>query len=420
MTAHLLSEVVQKALAEIGLADRYQAARGKHRATTWLPGERGFGLRQYASGREVYVVQTRMGGRLRTVTIAPSTLVSQHQALVIARRVIAYAQVGHDPASDRQRTRTAPRFDDFLDEYWRRWSPRWKASTLATHNVYRRLYLDEAFAGVFIDELNEAHITRWFATLNNETGPGAANRCMNILANMLSKAESWGYRLENTNPCRAVRLNRNRLFERFLSDAELARLGRVLAEDRAGEDELKAAVASALTLLLLTGCRSGEIASLRWEDVRGNKLKLRDSKTGPRTVWLGEEARSLISGLPRHRGVPWLFWNPKLRKPVLRLGNGWAAIRAKAGLCGVRLHDLRHTFASHAAMRKETLPMIGRLLGHRNTQSTSRYAHLGDEHVLEAAEQIGIVIDQMLGLLEERPSKSPLTDRHRSSELFMV
>jgi len=396
MTAHVLREVVQKALAEIGLADRYQAARGKHRATTWLPGERGFGLRSYASGREVYVVQARMGGRLRTVTIAPSTLVSHRQALVIARRVIAYAQVGHDPASDRHRIRTAPRFDDFLDEYWRRWSPKWKASTLATHNVYRRLYLDRAFAGIFVNELDEAHVTRWFAQLNNETGPGAANRCMNILASMLSKAEHWGYRLENTNPCRAVRLNRKRLCERFLSDAEMARLGKLLLEDRAAEDELKVAVASALTLLLLTGCRSGEVASLRWEDVRGNKLKLRDSKTGPRTVWLSKEARSLIDALPRHRGVPWLFWNPTSRKPVLRLGNAWSAIRERANLRGVRLHDLRHTFASYAAMRKETLPMIGRLLGHRSTQSTSRYVHFDDEHVVEMSERIAFAIDQML------------------------
>jgi integrase len=397
MTALVLQKIVNHALAEVGISFQYPYQyRARPRSTTWFAHERGFGLRHYATGREVYIVQTRMSGRLRTITIAPTTVISQHQALTVARRVIAYAQVGHDPATDRARIRSAPRFDDFLDEYWRRWSPQWKASTLATHGVYRRLYLDHAFPGIFIDELNEAHVTRWFAALNKETGPGAANRCLTILANMLTKAESWGYRLKNTNPCRIVRPNRKRNCERFLSSAELERLGEVLAKDRAGADKLKAVVASAVTLLLLTGCRSGEVASLQWSDVKGNRLKLRDSKTGPRTVWLGDQARAVIAALPRQRGVAWLFWNPVLCKPVLRIGNHWPSIRERAGLSGVRVHDLRHTFASHAAMNKETLPMIGRLLGHRSTQSTSRYAHLDDNHVLSAAEQIGAVIKRMV------------------------
>jgi integrase len=396
MTKLSLETIVAQALAEIGIVGSYQLPTSNPRATTWFPGERGFGVRHYATGREVYVAQARMGGRVRTVTIAPASVITQHQALTVARRVLAYASVGYDPAADRQRIRSAPRFDDFLDEYWRRWSPQWKASTQETHAFYRRHYLDGAFPGVFIDELNEAHVTQWFARLNDDTGPGACNRVLTILNNMLNKAEQWGYRLENTNPCRAVRRNRRRKCERFLSHAELARLGAVLAEERAGEDRLKALVASGITLLLLTGCRSGEVANLQWSDVKGNRLKLRDSKTGPRTVWLGDEARAVIATLPRQRNVPWLFWNPTLRKPVLRLSNHWPALRDQAGLRGVRLHDLRHTFASHAAMNKETLPMIGRLLGHRSTQSTSRYAHLDDEHVLDAAEPIGAAIKRMI------------------------
>ncbi len=149
-----------------------------------------------------------------------------------------------------------------------------------------------------------------------------------------------------------------------------------------------------VTFLLLTRCRSGEVAGLQWADVKGNRLKLRDSKTGPRTVWLGDEARAVIAALPRQCNVPWLLWNPVLRKQVLHIRNHWASIRDRAGLFGVRLHDLRHTFASHAAMNRETLPMIGRLLGHRSTQSTSRDAHLDDNHILSAAEQIGVFIQK--------------------------
>ena len=273
----------------------------------------------------------------------------------------------------------------------------WKPSTFGTQTGYRVLYLDDAFQGIFIDALNEADVTKWFADLNNRAGPGAANRTLEILKAMLNKAEAWGYRLENTNPCRGIRPNRRRQCERFLSTAELARLGAVLAEAREGEDRTSAASATAITLLILTGCRRGEILGLQWHDVRGNRLKLRDSKTGPRTVWLGDDARALIDTLPRYRNNPWLFWNSKLGRPMATIVHIWSAIRDKAGLPKVRLHDLRHTFASHAAMNKETLPMIGRLLGHANNKSTARYAHLDDAHVLDAAEQIGAAIEQMMG-----------------------
>lgn len=398
MTALSLRRVVDEALAEIGISNVYllRPPKGKSRSTTWLGIEHGFGIRHYATGRTVYIVQTRMAGRLRTVTIGPASIITRHQATIVARRVIAYAQVGADPATDRKRIRSSPRFDDFLDEYWLKCSPQWKASTAETNLQYRELYLDGAFRGIFIDALNEAHATLWFANLNNRTGPGAANRTLSILNHMLNKAESWGYRLENTNPCQAVRFNRKRQCERFLSNAELARLGTVLADARAGEDVARSLAATAVTLLILTGCRSSEILNLQWQDVRGNRLNLRDSKTGPRTVWLGDEARALIATLPRRAGIPWLFWNVRVRRPFQNVAYYWYELRERAALPGVRQHDLRHTFASHAAMNKETLPMIGRLLGHVNPHSTARYAHLDDEHVLDAAEQIGSAIQRMM------------------------
>lgn len=397
MTAIGLKKVVADALAEVRANVAYiRSPKGRPRETTWIGVEHGFGIRHYASGRNVYIVQTRMAGKVKTVTIGPASVLTLHQATIVARRVIAYAQVGQDPAKERKRIRSAPRFDDYLDEYWSRWSARWKPSTYATNGKYRRLYIDGSFAGVFIDELNEAHVTTWFADLNNRIGPGGANRVMTILNHMLNKAENWGYRLENTNPCRAVRFNRKRKCERFLSAAELGRLGAVLTRVRAGDDPVRATAATAITLLLLTGCRLSEITTLQWPDVRGHRLKLRDSKTGPRVVWLGDEARALIDDIPRVRNNPWVFWNTRYRRPLRTIDYYWRELRSEAGFGRVRLHDLRHTFASHAAMNKETLPMIGRLLGHSNPQSTARYAHLDDEHVLDAAEQIGAAIERML------------------------
>lgn len=130
MTALALKQIVAEALAEVGANVAYmRLPKSKPRTTTWLGIEHGFGIRHYATGRNVYIVPTRMAGRLRTVTIGPASVITRHQATIVERRVIAYAQVGLDPATERKRIRSAPRFDDFLAEYWQRWSPNWKPST---------------------------------------------------------------------------------------------------------------------------------------------------------------------------------------------------------------------------------------------------------------------------------------------------
>ena len=172
----------------------------------------------------------------------------------------------------------------------------------------------------------------------------------------------------------------------------------MLAEVSASEEKVRPIAAKAIALLLLTGCRHSEILNLKWEHVRGNRLKLSDSKTGARTVWLGDEARALIDTLPRLRNIPWLFWNLRTRTQLRNVSGYWYEIREQAKLPKVRIHDLRHTFASHAARNKETLPMIARLLGHANFQSTARYAHLDDDHLLDAAQQIGDAIERMMAI----------------------
>ncbi len=397
MTSLTLKQIVEKALAEVGVDPKMACKpKGKARTTTWLAIENGFGIRHYASGRHVYIVQTRMGGRVRTITIGPATVITRHQATMVARRVIAHARVGHDPATTRQRIRSAPRMDDFIKEYWTKCSRGWKPSTLKTTTEYRRCHIDGVFADTYVDSLTEAQVAKWFAALTDHAGPGAANRCMDILRAALNKAEAWGYRVENTNPCYAVRSNRKVMRTRHLSEAEMTRLGDALANMRTNDDQSLRAQATAITLLLLTGCRRGEILSLQWSDLRGARLGLRDSKTGPRTVWLGREAVDLLASHPRSLKVPWIFWNERLGKPIANVHSAWYHVRDVAGLRDFRLHDLRHTFASHAAMSRESLPMIGKLLGHRCVKSTARYAHLDDAHLLEAAEEIGLAIERAM------------------------
>ncbi len=320
---------------------------------------------------------------MRTVTIGNAAVMTDAVARDVASSILLRCQIGENPADTRATVRSAPAFPAFLDEYWQRMARQWKPRTIETHDGYRRLHLDNAFVGKFVDQIETADVARWLARLTDGSGPGAANRCLSILHSMMRKAEDWGYRAEGSNPCAGVKANRRRRCERFLSDQELARLGQALRNAEATHPMHAAAV----TVILLTGCRKSEILGLRWSEVKGNRLMLSDSKTGARTVWLGDEARAVLNRLGRRKPADRVFrLNGSSRNA---LDWFWRTARNDAALPEVRLHDLRHSFASFAARRSETLPIIGKLLGHAKVTSTARYAHLDDASALSAAEIIG-------------------------------
>lgn len=209
---------------------------------------------------------------------------------------------------------------------------------------------------------------------------------------MMRKAEDWGYRPEGSNPCAGVKANRRRQCERFLSDRELARLGQALRCSEATHPVHAAAV----IMILLTGCRKSEILDLRWSEVKGGRLLLADSKTGARTVWLGNEAQAVLSRVGRAKPADLVF---RLRSHSRSALDGyWRTVRIEAALPDVRLHDLRHSFASFAARRAETLPMIGKLLGHAKQASTARYAHLDDCSARDANERIGRLLSSCVAV----------------------
>ena len=394
MSAEPLRRLIRTELASRDLESAYAGkGGGTPRRTEWDAIVPGFGTRHYASGRKVHIVQAEVDGHTVTVTIGNAAALTRRQARDIARRVKLRAQAGEKPAQERKATRATPAFTRFLALYFERIAPSWKPSTARTHHQYRAQHLDRAFADRHLDEITKADVQRWFVDVSDRSGPGAANRTMAILRAAFNKAEKWGMRPEGSNPCTGVKLNRARKFERFLSDAEIGRLGAAL---RRHELECPGPVAI-IRLLLLTGCRYSDIAQLTWGEVVRSKIKLDDSKTGPRTVWLGDEAQDLLRALPRGKPTEYVFVNPRTERPFGELTRHWHSIRAEARLGTVRLHDLRHSFASHAAAASETLPMIGKLLGHARVNSTARYAHLDDAQLLDVAERIGMLIERAMG-----------------------
>ena len=209
---------------------------------------------------------------------------------------------------------------------------------------------------------------------------------MEFLRAAFNKAELWGYIAEHSNPFRGIKANRQRKIERYLTDDEMARLGAALRLPYES-DRLPA---TAILLLALTGCRRGEILDLTWSEVRGRRLVLRDTKTGPRIVRLGIEARGLLDRLPRDRNEVRVFPVSSFVNQVTRC---WRRTKHDAGISNLRLHDLRHSYASFAARQSETLVMIGGLLGHAKVGTSQRYAHLDDVTLLKASESTGAFIE---------------------------
>ena len=218
--------------------------------------------------------------------------------------------------------------------------------------------------------------------------PNMANRVVDMLARLFYMAEAWGVAPEGGNPCRFVKKYRSRSCERFLSEQEFRRLGRVLSEVES-EGKVSRSGVAALRLLMLTGCRRNEILTLRWEDIDlgAGEIRLRDAKTGARQVALSPGARKVLLALPRKVDNPWVIAGPESGRHLSDLNFPWRVVRKRAGLEDVRIHDLRHSFASRALALGESLTMIGKLLGHRQVQTTARYAHLARESVKNLGRQ---------------------------------
>ena len=348
----------------------------------------GFGVRVYPSGRKVYVVQSRAHGAPRRVTLGTHGALSAEQARKRAAGVIDRIKRGEDAAALRGCAETT--VADLAQRYL---SAHVAANCNAhTAGIYRGSldnHILPALGALPLGSVERAHVAALHYRLR--ATPRAANRALMVLAKMFSLAAAWGLVEEGSNPCRAIRRYRERKRERFLSRDEYRRLGATLAEAEAAGTASPYAVA-ALRLLLLTGCRLGEILTLRWDDVdrTTGEFRLRDGKTGARMVPLTPAAEAVLAEIARVPHNPWVIVGKAPGTHLATITGEWYRVRTRAGLDDVRIHDLRHSFASRALAAGESLSMIGRLLGHADMQSTARYAHLEREREKLSATRVGL------------------------------
>ena len=348
----------------------------------------GFGLRIHPSGRKVWIVQARIKGRSRRIVIARHGEMELTEARRRAREILGRIRAGGNPADDSRREKETPTLREFAGEYLRRCEPRWKPSGRKTVRIYLKARILPAFGKMPLDRIGPEDVAAWFDAVSKDR-PGAANRALEILRAMMFRAEEWGLRERDSNPCLGIVKNPRNRIARFLDADELARLGRALDNHEAHWPEAVAAI----RLLALTGCRRSEVLNLRWRNVGEDALNLEDSKTGPRAAPLGEAARTHVAALPGARDTnAFLFPRYAEGRGTYSLATCWRTVCDDAKLGRLRLHDLRHTAASQAVMAGENLPLVGKLLGHRRHRTTAGYAHLSDAHLIEAAEKVGAVI----------------------------
>lgn len=358
----------------------------------------GFGIRVFPTGRKQFVLQYRFGKISRRMSLGRFGAMTPDQARGLALEALVKIRQDIDPQVQKREKRTAltvrelaQRFDEEHIE------AHLKDSTAKEYRRNLKLFILPAIGHLRIIDVTRADIAKYHHDWRHR--PYQANRNIEIISKMFNLAELWGLRPDGTNPRKHIKKYPEKKRDRYFSAAELRSIGRVLAEMEEERIELPSAIA-AVRLLLFTGCRLGEIMTLRWEhvDLSAKLLRLPDSKTGAKEVHLGTAAVTVLSSIERQKDNPWVIVGRNEGAHLTDLQPFWQRVRGRAGLKNARIHDLRHTFASVAVSNGQSLPMIGKLLGHTQVQTTARYAHLANQPVLQAANDVSSLIEgQLLG-----------------------
>ncbi len=363
---------------------------------------RGFMLEHRASGGATWYFRYRDASskvRLFRIGHFPGITLADARAKAHCMRVMV--QEGGDPRVERHRLKEMPTFAEFSAERYLPYAQSRKRSWLIDETLLRN-HLLPSFGEFRLNRITRSDVISMHQAAKEQGyAAGTCNRILVLLKFIFNCAIRWDVLPAGSNPCSGVALFEDRgARERYLSADEVQLLFDELASNR------NVQVGQVIQLLLLTGARKREILDARWEhvDLGRQMLTVPLSKSGkPRHIPLSDAAVELLQSLPREADIPWVFFNPKTRKPPVSIFYAWDTIRRKVGLDEVRLHDLRHSFASFLVNSGRSLYEVQRLLGHHDPKMTMRYAHLSPGALIEAANVVGNVV----GTVQKRPGDLP-------------
>lgn len=385
--------------------------------TIWDAELTGFGVRRQRRNAS-FVLKYTFRGRQRFYTIGRHGLITVDEARIEARRLLGLAASGVDPADMREEGQASNSATvtvwDLCSTYLKEgpaYKPDKRSSSWYTDESNINRHIKPLLGFIDAKALAESDVVKFVADVSGGAtmcdekvgfraraivsgGAGVAARALAVLGAVYNFAIRRGF--VEANPTKGVKAPKGGNPGRFLTKDEWGRLGEAL---QAFKSEAGGSVfVDAITLIALTGCRRSEIAQLRWRevDIEAGLLRLQHSKTGPRAVPLGDQAINLILELKDAAGSEWVFPSSRGRGPIVGIQKVWNHIRTQAGLPKVRLHDLRHSFASQAINGGASLYLTGAVLGHRQASTTQIYAHLQSDPVRTVASKTAENIASLL------------------------
>ncbi|MEL6433124.1 MAG: tyrosine-type recombinase/integrase [Pseudomonadota bacterium] len=347
----------------------------------------GFGVRIAAAGKKSFIARSRLNGRRVQVSIGSTDMISVAEARKEARQILGEIAAGRDPRREtRRKQESAITFGAFSQRWLDEWvEPRRSAVTLHNYNALLKKHVLPAIGTVGLEDVAFADLQALHRKLKAK--PRTANAAVGMIRAVVNYAEKLQLRPQGQNPGFKFEMYQEKGRERFLSDEEAVRVADAI--DQLDGNGLSPWTATAIRLLMLTGARSSEIRALEWSHIDRDRglAVLPTSKNGSkRTLYLSPEAMTLIDRLPK-RGRFVIAGN-SIDVMCGALTKQWERVRELAKVEDVRLHDLRHTFASAALADGLPLALVGRILGHKTMQATSRYAHLANDPVAQAAQEV--------------------------------
>ncbi|MDB4975864.1 MAG: integrase family protein [Myxococcaceae bacterium] len=376
----------------------------------WDTEVRGLALRVAPTGRKVFQLYYRAtNGEQRSPVVGTYGAITLLQARGIAQSMLGEARAGGDPSCERKAARKSPTVSDACTRFLEEHAAKKKPSTNVSYTHLVNTYVKPTIGARKVASITHQDITRIVYPLSKKY-PTQANRLRATLSKLFALTEKWGMRPNGSNPVVHVERSREVQRHRDLNEDELERLAKVLLDAEGSDPELalNPRAIAIIRLLMFTGCRRSEVLRLRWSevDLERSILRLGDSKTGAKIVHLNVAARDVIEAQSKLSGNPYVFpsdWTEG--RPLSDIKRIWDLVRQRSGLDGegaMRLHDLRHHYASTAAAAGLSLPLIGKLLGHTNPATTARYAQLADDPARRGAEEVGRLISSAL-----RPAALP-------------